>query len=621
VTQAREVRDAMLRSDARYRNLVESATDAIFTVDARGLYSSANRATCLIMGHDRSDLLGRDFLGAILPEDLPSVTEHFRAALAGQSRRFECRIVRRGGERRTVSVTNTPIYHGADVVGVLGIARDVTLERERDEALVRSEARYARLVESASDGIFTVDDAGSFVSVNRSLERSVGRAARDLAGTSFVELVEPDDRESMREVFAGTMRGERRRAEMRFRDARGLLRMGSITMTPIVADGRVTGGLGVVRDVTEERRLSEQLLQREKLAAVGQLVSGVAHELNNPLAGIAAFSQLLLASGQASAEQQEALVTINKEARRAGKIVSNLLLFARQRHPERGLTDLNQVMLDTLELRRYVLHTAEIEVVTDLDPELPITWADPFQLQQVLLNLLTNAEHAVRAAAGVKRIVLRTRREGERLVASVEDSGSGIPRDILDRIFNPFFTTKPVGEGTGLGLSISDGIVREHGGQITVRTAPGQGATFDVELPLVPPPDARTQPLVRQAAASRSRTILVADHESASREALAQYLRKRGHRVDVVGTGGDALARLGHAEYDAILLDVSMPDMSGGEVYARIRERHADLADRVVFTTGHADGASDAVRALARPSVRKPFLLEDVATLLCGGTD
>ncbi len=149
-------------------------------------------------------------------------------------------------------------------------------------------------------------------------------------------------------------------------------------------------------------------------------------------------------------------------------------------------------MLDTLELRRYVLHTAQIEVVTDLDPELPITWADPFQLQQVLLNLLTNAEHAVRSSPGAKRIVLRTRRDGERVVATVEDSGPGIQRDVLDRIFNPFYTTKPVGEGTGLGLSISDGIVREHGGQITVHTAPGQGATFNVELPIVPPPAADT---------------------------------------------------------------------------------------------------------------------------------
>ena len=181
--------------------------------------------------------------------------------------------------------------------------------------------------------------------------------------------------------------------------------------------------------------------RQERLAAVGVLVSGVAHELNNPLAGIMAFAQLLHSTASMTADQRDALETIHREAKRAAKIVSNLLLFARQRDPERRNTDLNKVMLDTLELRRYMLRTQQVEVATDLDPALPPTWADAFQLQQVVLNLITNAEQALRAHAGMKRIILATRRRDDRLEMIVSDNGPGIPVANLDRVFNPFFTT------------------------------------------------------------------------------------------------------------------------------------------------------------------------------------
>jgi len=260
------------------------------------------------------------------------------------------------------------------------------------------------------------------------------------------------------------MEGRRQRSELRYRDADGNLRTGSVMTTPVIEDGRTAGVLAIVRDVTEERRLGEELLQREKLAAIGQLVSGTAHELNNPLAGIMAFAQLLATSEPLSLEQRDAVETIQKEARRSAKIVANLLLFARQRAPQRTTTDLNAVLRDTLEMRSYVLRAEQVDVVAEFDRNLPATSADPFQLQQVVLNLLTNAEHALRTHEGKKRITLRTQRVGDRLLASVSDTGPGIPPEQLDRIFDPFFTTKVVGEGTGLGLSISHGIVRQHGG-------------------------------------------------------------------------------------------------------------------------------------------------------------
>ena len=620
VTEERRARDAVAQSEARYRNLFETAPDAIFTLDKRATFTSANLATCQVTGYAREELLGRSILGLLEEEEVATVKAHFKEALAGTAERYECHFYRKTGDRRVASVTNTPMLRGNDVVGVLAIVRDLTADRAREEALVRSEARYLRLVESASDAIFTIDSDGRVTSVNRALERAIGRSRGEMFGMRFIDLIEASDRDAVWSHFEATLRGERVRGEIRYRDAQESLRVGSVTMTPIVEEGRVTGCLGIVRDMTEERTLAEQLLQREKLAAVGQLVSGVAHELNNPLAGIMAFSQLMLAMSTVNADQQDALVTIHKEAKRAAKIVSNLLIFARQRHPERTDADLNQVLQDTLELRRYSLRTHQIEVDTDYDPELPLTWADAFQVQQVILNLLTNAEQALRNYGGDKRITLRTRREGEFIVASVADTGPGIPAEELDQIFNPFFTTKPVGEGTGLGLSISDAIIREHGGQIRVTSRVGEGATFTVELPIVHAPAPRTGEIpVATERATAPRTMLIVDDEPALRAALSLYLEREGHTVDAVASGREALEHARSRRYDAILLDLRMPDMSGDVLFAELQSSDPEHAARVVFATGDVDSetARSFLEQSGRPYIEKPFALEDVAELLC----
>ncbi|HMA22973.1 MAG TPA: PAS domain S-box protein, partial [Gemmatimonadaceae bacterium] len=543
VEEERRARDAVEQSQARYRNLFETATDAIYTLDARGFFTDVNEATCEMAGCSREDLVGRNPLALIATREVGAVKEHFTSALAGTARRYECHFVRSDGTRRLASVTNTPIRHGTDVVGILGVARDVTVERERALALERSEARYTRLVESASDAIFTVEPGGLLTAVNRSLERASGRSRRDLIGAPVASLVDSRDQVGVAQALRETFRGQRRRIELRYPAADGEVRLCSLTLTPLVERERVAGALGIVRDVTDEKRLTEQLLQQEKLAAVGQLVSGVAHELNNPLASVTAFAQLLLAAPPDAPTDHQALEAINQEARRAAKIVSNLLTFARQHQPERTVADINRVIDDTLELRRYALRTANVAIETSLDDDLPLTWADPFQLQQVVLNLLTNAEHALAAWDGERCLRVATESNNDRLIIRVSDSGPGIAPEHLQRVFNPFFTTKPVGEGTGLGLSISDGIVREHGGRIRAESQVGHGATFTIDLPYVVPPLPDVPNAIGASPLSRTRRrLLVADDEPAIRSAIATYFCSLGHVVDVVGTGRDAVA-------------------------------------------------------------------------------
>lgn len=530
-------------------------------------------------------------------------------------------VLQRLADQVAVAVANAGLYEEAQAAAEQYRKASEDERRARHEAAV-SEARYTRLVESASDAIVTLDREGRLTSLNPALERACGRTRDVLLGTALVELIAPPYQAEVVAAIAATFAGQHRRVDVQYPAPTGELRHCSLTLTPFAEDDRIRGVLGVIRDVTDERRLTAQLIQQEKLAAIGQLVSGVAHELNNPLASVLAFGQLLLMAPENAPADRAKLEAITQEARRAAKIVSNLLTFARQHQPERTATDLNRVIQDTVELRQYAFGVAGVDLQVRLDPALPATWADPFQLQQVVLNLLVNAEHALAARDSERRlrIISAQTRSGATLIVRVSDNGPGIPADILPRIFNPFFTTKPVGEGTGLGLSISDGIVREHGGRITVDSQPGQGTTFTIELPFVLPPrlDSSTSgDQRRRASESAAKRLLVVDDEAPIREAVALYFRSLGHVVDGVGNGRDAIERARGTRYDAVVLDLRLPDMRGDEVLVAL-EALPVAPTRIVFVTGDttSESARRVLQATRRPTISKPFLLDELAAMV-----
>lgn len=491
VSDETRARDEAAAANARYRNLVEVAADAIYTLDGQGIFTAANLATETLLGIPRDALLGRSIVPFVEPAETAELRAYFTAALGGSAERYECHVVRVDGTRRLVSVSNTPIRRGGRVIGVLGVARDVTDDRARAAALERAEARYTRLIEAADDAICTADEEGNFTSVNRALEHVMGRSRESLVGTHFTELVHPSERGELWLMFAAALDGKRRRREMRFARRDGEERVATVITAPIYEHGHVSAVLGIIRDVTEERMLLEQVVRREKLAALGELVGGVAHEVNSPLTGILAFAQILQLDQAADEETRRAADTIVSEAKRAARIVGKLLTFARQNPPEKMRTELNQVIQDTIELRRYPLRMQQIALVVEFGENLPDTWADPFQLQQVFINLLSNAEQALAARGGERRITVRTELRGGSLVATIADTGPGIAPEHLPHIFNPFYTTKPRGIGTGLGLSISFGIVREHGGMLQVASEAGKGAVFELTLPVVTAPSHR----------------------------------------------------------------------------------------------------------------------------------
>lgn len=386
----------------------------------------------------------------------------------------------------------------------------------------------------------------------------------------------------------------------------------------------------VMRDVTERKKLDDQardlyhqLSQAEKLASLGQTMSGVAHELNNPLATVLACAERLAGKPLDDTTRRD-LDAIHNAAERAARIVRNLQTFARKRHTTRTMVDLNHVVRDTLALRAYEQRVTNVVILEALAAGLPQVFADPHQIQQVLLNLIINGEQAMLGAHGRGTLILRSWHDLERDAVKLEvsDDGPGIPLDVQAKIFDPFFTTKEVGKGTGLGLTVAYAIAQEHGGSLSVASAGypgGRGASFTLELPVGnlqvrpgPVIPARPAPVV-----PKGTRALVVEDEAALGTAVADALSDDGFVVDRASNGQDAVALIAERSYDLVICDLKMPKLDGPSLYRRLAETHPALSKRMVFVTGDVAG-TEAERFLEESGCRwlaKPFRLRDLVRL------
>jgi len=590
-------------------DIVTALPDAVVVTGLDRRVLAVNQAAADLFGWQAKELVGQPIADQVAPGERVHVAEQEDKVFGGASQRYETKVLNHEtGEERDVAVSSGPFRVDDELIGTVATLRDITEPKRAQDTLSRSEARYRNLVESASDAIVTLDANGRFTTVNHAAEIISGYRREELVGQWFAPMLSDDELPKALAHFQKALAGETGLFETQFYRKDGEGRTISVTYSTPQRDEEV---LCLIRDVTDQKMLQEQLIQSEKMSAIGQLVSGVAHELNNPLAGISAFAQLLLAEKRFPPDQRTAAETIYSEARRASRIVQNLLTFARQHKAEKGPAAINQVLDDTLELRGYELRVRGIDVRREYDEALPDTMGDAHQLQQVFLNLITNAEQAMERAEGRHhRLTVRTRRSGDAIRIEIEDSGSGVPANLLERIFNPFFTTKPTGHGTGLGLSISLGIVREHEGRIWAENAPQGGARFVVELPVIVPRVSGEFPAALAAhPVGDSLHILVVDDEASVRVALQRYLAARGHDVETTASGQDALGLLRAGEYDAVIVDMRMPDLSGEQLFEQLRSADREHAERVIFTTG--DLVSEQMRRFldgsGRPCVPKPF--------------
>jgi two-component system NtrC family sensor kinase len=660
------------RAEEKYRTLVANVQEGVFISTPQGRFLDFNEAFLRMTGFEtREELMAADIPTALYVHT--SERERLKKLLHehGSVADFEFLMRRKDGEIRTMLESSIAVRDAnGNVTAYQGFVLDIS-ERKQAEHEIRRRNRELMVLNSIGQtmsesldlsdllhralrqiselfglelgSVFLLDEAkGSLRRVAAVGHRS--EYARSFPATS----IQPELLRHIRSVRATILAAQGLPLPGAFRDLQhkeglrvahvvilwskdrmiGCLVVGSRTVREFSpAELNLLAAVGtqisnaIERSLLYEetrqayenlRKTQEQLLQSEKMAAVGQLISGVAHELNNPLTAILGYSQLLTSSGQVGPQGIEYVEKLYKQAQRTHRIVQNLLSFARQHKPERLPVHVNQIVEDTLALRDYDLRINNIRVLLDLDPHLPMIAADAHQLQQVFLNIVNNAVDAILERSDRGEILVRTRLEGERLIIEFTDSGPGV----LDpsRVFDPFYTTKPVGKGTGLGLSICYGIVTEHGGTIRVRNEPVRGATFAIELPCQRAESASTvSPPELHEALPGARILLVDDEESVL-ELEQEVLQGRGHLVRMARDGEDVRRLLTTDKFDLLILDLNLAGgASGLQLYAWIRENHPALSLRVLFTTSEALGPDKNQMAggTGCPVLQKPFLVPD----------
>jgi PAS domain S-box-containing protein len=619
---------ALRRSEANLRAIFNNSLQAFVLVARDGRIQALNRT---------AEEWGRRILGRSISEGdrieqfIPDALDAFRQALDGEARTLERCIRDLDGVERWFETTHTPVVdeHGA-VIGVCLNARDVSERKQGEQALRESEARYRDLFDNASDLVCATTAEGEFLYVNRAWRDVIGHEGDAAAGRRLFDVVHASSREQYLEVQARALAGETvTHAELVLvtGDGTSVTVEGNVSATS--ADGGPVVLRGIYRDITERKRIEDQLRRAERMQAAGRLAGGVAHEVNNMMTGVIGFSEFLLRTLDPSDPRRAEVGEIIRAGTRAADVTRQLLAFTRQQFLRPELLDINEVVTGMEKLLRRSLgenHSLELRLHSDAGE----IRADRGQLEQVLLNLVLNARDAMADRGGV---VIATRRAGREEVKearhaevevpaeqyvqlAVTDTGCGMTSEVQARIFEPFYTTKPVGQGTGLGLSTVYGIVKQSDGFIWVESEAGKGTAFRIYLPLVGERRAeerRDEP--ENTPIRGSETILVVEDEDVVRALASRGLREHGYTVLEAKHGGEALRHLGnrHRQVDLVISDVVMPELGGRELGLELARIKPDLP--VLYMSGYT-GEDVIQRGLLDPGApfqQKPFTPESLA--------
>ncbi len=508
----------------------------------------------------------------------------------------------RGRATGALVVRGAPGQFGPTTLAIAeGFAAQASVALESARLVdVHDEGRrsWQDIVDAIAPALCIVDQSGSIRRANRAFASLVTTPLGTLVGRPWRAFVPPEWLGAIERLLEGESR--EREVELRTGDR-------SYAVSAVLLSGERPATVLLFDDQTERRRLQEQLLQSEKMSAIGQLIAGIAHDLNNPLASVVGFADFLSELPDVPSNLREPLTVIHEEADRASGIVKNLLSFARKQDRARRPTAIKPLLDATFVLLRNELMASRVDGRIEVEPDLPMLQIDNNQIQQVFVNLITNAAQAIAGSDGV--------------AVEVSDTGPGMSEQLAAQVFDPFFTTKPEGQGTGLGLSISQGIVKEHGGRITLFSEEGRGSAFTVQLPAgssAPEPepagDLRHSP-------ARLR-VLVVDDEPHSLHYMRATLEAWGHEVAVAADGDAALERAAHEPFDLVITDLRMPKLGGREFYLALSELNPQRAERLIFSTGDTVRGDTLafLESLKRPYLHKPFSLAELRALLAGVT-
>jgi PAS domain S-box-containing protein len=597
MTEMRRAIQALAESEASYRAVIEDQTEVVARFDAELRLVFCNTANARLLGCTPEAAKGSEMFAGTAP----ALASRLRAEARALTRekpihRGENEKILPDGTRRWFAFTNRALFDGeGQLLGYQVVGHDITEQKVAAAALAESEQRLRSVVEAHPVPMTIVrrlDDRLLFA--NRAHVETFGYDLQALQELDLSSLyAKPADRTRLNRLLR--KKGEVANLEIVLRRRDGSMFPASLTARPVSYLGEPAAVLSVV-DMTalkaaeaEIARHREALHQSEKLGALGSLLAGVAHELNNPLSIVTGYAGMLRDQARDTGTRQRA-ERIAKAAERCARIVRTFLALARSEPRAPEAVRLAEVVDAALELAAYGLRSADIAVDYRTAPDLPEVWGDADQLHQVLSNLIVNAQQAMLETPAPRRLEIEVRQVADRVELSVADSGPGLPEAIRPRIFDPFFTTKPVGVGTGVGLSVSRGIAEAHRGSLECRNRAGGGAVFTLTLPVASDGvgAADVTPRTIPPAALR---VLVVDDEPDVLAMLADLLGREGHRVVTARSGREALARLDSQPIDLIISDLRMPDLDGRALHRLLQERRPELARRLIFLSGDVLGS------------------------------
>lgn len=613
---------ALRNSEARYMDLYENAPDIFISVDAKtAKIIECNETTVRMTGYKKEELVGRPIYEVYHPSCIKHVkkTVFPRFKKTGLIHNEELQIRRKDGTKFDVILNTTAVRD--DVGNVLysrSIMRDITKRKRAEEAMRESEEIFRNLFQTSRDFICITDQEGLIIDANNAALELFGYSFKELSSMKAQDLfVNPEDRQILMDLVFKYGYIINREIELRKKDGEIIDAIMTVNVRRDKNNNTI-GFFSIGKDVTEKKRLELQLLQAEKLSAVGTMISGVAHEINNPLTSIIGYSQLL-SKQEVPKDIKNKLNVILKESIRSSKIIGSLLTFARKHKPQRNKININDILIESIELREYELSVSNIDVQTSFSDDLPWTFADPYQIQQVFVNLINNALDAIVANQESGVLTIKTERKDDAVMIEFKDTGPGIPNDVIKKVFEPFFTTKEMGKGTGLGLSMAYGIIKEHGGTISVESKPGEWAKFIVTLPIIEDTEQmeeRVKTYTKQF--SGEKTVLVVEDEASLRNFLFEALTEGGFTVEGVSTGEKAISLLGTKKYDAVVSDIKMPGIGGKELYMYVRKRHPEVTSKIIFITGDvlSKDTQEFLNTTKSRFIEKPFDVDDLVSMI-----
>jgi PAS domain S-box-containing protein len=641
VMQEYLLKKKLAEAEFKYRTIVEGMNEAVFLLNVPGKILYVSSSVERLFGYSEDEFRNK-FMSLLSRQDREIFQSNHEKIISGiDIDPYVLSFKVKSGGSIFIEINESRFAPGSELKGIIGTIQDVTKHVTLEREIESERKKVFDILNSMVDWIYVADEDYNIKFINESFAKQVSEPLDKKCYALFYNRAEPCSFckwDSIKKEYS--VKWELKREDGRILD---------ITSSPLKNPDSSVNIMMILRDITRRKeaeekykRMSEetlkanqeltetieqlkqtqeQLVQSEKLAAIGQLVSGVAHELNNPLFSAMGYTELLTMDSGDDNEKKEKLGNILDSIKRARSIIKDLLKFARRENVEKEIIDINDVIHQTVSLREYELRVNNINVKSDLQQNVPKIKANFVRLQQVMLNLIINAEHAINEVGSGGTIKLRTsfNKTRKKVIIEVSDNGREIPGEVMGQIFDPFFTTKEVGKGTGLGLSTSYGIIRDHDGEINVKSSKNW-KTFVISLPPVEKEEDEPEEKSSEKSeiSAHGESILVVDDEPVIVNLLEDFFRRKGFSVITAESGSEALSKLKERDVELIITDIKMPEMDGKKFYNEIKENKPELLSKLLFITG--DTMNSETRAFLKEIkgsyLRKPFSFDEITKVI-----